>query len=88
MTAARAPRPECDVAIVRQHTPVETWVDSTGHLLCIQIVGDRSIVVLGLTDTGADMLMRQIEAGLADLRTTQANLAATPDERWRGAGGQ
>lgn len=72
MTAARVPRTECDVAIIRQHTQVEAWIDSDNSLLCMQIIGDHSVVVLGLTATGAEMLAANIAAGLRELSSRQA----------------
>lgn len=77
MTTAPGPHANCDVAIVRQHTQVQTWVDSSARMLCMQIIGDASVVVLGMTSAGADMLMSQMKAGLNDLHTAQQNLTTT-----------
>lgn len=77
MTTEPRHHASCDVAIIRQHTPVETWVDGSARMLCLQIIGDHSVVVLGLTGAGADMLMSQMKAGLNDLHAAQHNLTMT-----------
>lgn len=46
-------------------------------MLCMQIIGDASVVVLGMTSAGADMLMSQMKVGLNDLHTAQQNLTTT-----------
>jgi hypothetical protein len=76
------------VAIIRQHTPVETWIDSDAELLCVQIIGDHSVVVLGLTSTGADMLTRQILAGKDDLHAARRALAVAQSSETAVAGAQ
>lgn len=73
MTSAREHHADCDVAIIRQHTLVQTWVDSSAEMLCMRIVGEHSVMVLGLTSNGAAMLMSQVTTGLNDLRTEQQN---------------
>lgn len=62
-----------DVAVVRQQTPVQISVDGDGRLLCVQIVGDRSVVLLGLTVGGAEMLLSQVSAGITELKIAQSN---------------
>jgi hypothetical protein len=56
-------RSALDLSIVRQHTPVQMSIDSDAELLCVQVIGDHSIVLLGLTLSGAEMFVRHICAG-------------------------
>lgn len=82
------PGARCDVAIVRQHTPVQMWVDSAAELLGVEIIGDRSVVVLGLTLAGIDMLMRQLTVGMDDLLVARRTLPDVSSSRQSRAGGQ
>jgi hypothetical protein len=65
-------RPRFDYTVVRQHTPVQISLDSGATMLCVEIVGDDSVVLLGLTPAGGDMLMRQVADGLARLNEASA----------------
>lgn len=60
-------RSTLDLAVVRQHTPVQVSIDSDGELVCVEVIGDHSIVLLGLTRSGAEMFVRQICAGIDQL---------------------
>ncbi|HEX5402174.1 MAG TPA: hypothetical protein VFX16_07725 [Pseudonocardiaceae bacterium] len=64
-----------DLAIVRQHTPVQISIDSDAELLCVEVIGDHSIVLLGFTRSGAEMFVRQIQDGIDRLDVAQADLA-------------
>lgn len=65
-------RPRFDYTMVRQHTPVQVSLDSGATLLCVEIVGDHAVVLLGLTPAGGDMFMRQVADGLARLNEASA----------------
>jgi hypothetical protein len=60
-------RSTLDLSIVRQHTPAQMSIDSDTELLCVQVIGDHSIVLLGLTLSGAEMFVRQICRGIDQL---------------------
>jgi hypothetical protein len=67
-------RSTLELSIVRQHTPVQVSIDSDAELLCVEVVGDHSIILLGLTLSGAEMFVRQVNAGIDQLRTARSNL--------------
>jgi hypothetical protein len=60
-------RPRCNFAVVRQHTPIRVSLDTESRLVCVEIVGDHSVVLLGLTMSGGDTLIRLISDGCAHL---------------------
>ncbi|HEX5405083.1 MAG TPA: hypothetical protein VFX16_22605 [Pseudonocardiaceae bacterium] len=49
-------------------------IDSDAELLCVQIIGDHSIVLLGLTLGGAEMFIDQIRAGAGQLVAARSNM--------------
>lgn len=63
-----------DLSVVRRHTPVRMSIDSDTELLCVEVVGDHSIVLLGLTLGGAKMFVRQICAGIDQLGAARSRL--------------
>lgn len=68
MTNTNEPRrPRCDFAVVRQHTPIRVSLDTESRLVSVEIVGDHSVVLLGLTMSGGETLMRLISDGRARL---------------------
>lgn len=75
-------RPRLDLSIVRQHTPVQTSIDSDAELLCVEVIGDQSIVLLGLTLGGAEMFVRQICAGIDQLGAARSELNDGMNPQW------
>jgi hypothetical protein len=51
---------------------VQLSIDSDAELLCVQVIGDHSMVLLGLTLGGAEMFIDQIRAGVDQLVTARS----------------
>lgn len=57
-----------DVAMVRQHTPLNLVIHENDAVISLQVVGDRSVVLLGLTAAGATMLITELQRAVHDLQ--------------------
>ncbi len=72
MTSSAIPRSHglpVAVAMVRQHTPLNMAIHEDDAVISVQVVGDRSVVLLGLTSAGATMLITELQRAVRDLRS-------------------
>ncbi|MGX7827539.1 hypothetical protein ACTG9Q_20880 [Actinokineospora sp. 24-640] len=55
------------MAMVRQHTPLNLAIHEEDAVISMQVIGDRAVVVLGLTSAGATMLISELQRAVRDL---------------------
>jgi hypothetical protein len=56
------------VAMIRQHTPLNVVIHEEDAVISLQVIGDQSVVLLGLTVAGATTLITELQRAVIDLR--------------------
>lgn len=59
--------PPVEIAMVRQHTPLNLAIHERDQVISVQIAGERSVVLIGMTAAGAELLASEITRAATEL---------------------